>query len=249
MDKKVEAEVTLTPAQYFEMVKGRKQKADDAFLDKVYENCLELINKYNVTGQTMALRKLIFHLDNIEKERELVKMGIDTFVYKSDIEDFVRNVEDRVVKVCDLKDYEREIPDDITKIVEKTKGIFNYMYVIFTDYTGETERKVEAHRRAVDPILFGSFQDRSKGVIVERFYFLGDWEDDYCDLTLDKMVAEVKNRTGRDIEKKIKTPEDIDELRAQLENLKPKNDFFIQVNKESKKPNMLKRVVSAIKGV
>jgi hypothetical protein len=248
MEQNNEMNNQFTPAEYFEMVKGRKQKIDDEALQKIYDNCLELLNKYNITGQTQAMRKLMFHLDNIERERELVKMGIDTFVYKSDIEDFIRNVRDRVVKVDDLKDYEREIPDEITEVVAKTKHIFNYMYVVYTDYTGETERKVETHRRATDPILFGSFQDRKNGVVVERFYFLGDWEDAYCDLTLDKMVAEVRGRTGRDIVKTIKTPEDINELRAQLENLKSKNDMFVQEKRTAKKPNMFKRIMTAIKG-
>ena len=239
----------LTPAEYFSMVKDRKQKITDKDLQSIYDNCLELLNKYNITGQVTAMQKLMFHLDNIEKERELVKLGIDTFVYKSDIEDFVRNVKDRVVKVCDLKNYEREIPDEITQVIAKTKDIFNYMYVVFTDYTGETERRVEQEHRAKDPILFGSFQDRNKGVIVERFYFLGDWEDFFRDLTLDKMVVEVRDRTGRDIEKRIKTPEDIAELKAQLDNLKPTSDgLFIQDKKNAKKPNMLQRVFTAIKG-
>ena len=58
--------VSYTPAEYFEIVKGRKQKIDDETLDKIYDNCLELLNKYNITGQTMAMQKLMFHLDNIE---------------------------------------------------------------------------------------------------------------------------------------------------------------------------------------
>ena len=97
----------------------------------------------------------------------------------------------------------------------------------------------------IDHMCMSNFQ----ALFVERFYFLGDWEDNYCDLTLDKMVAEVRNRTGRDIEKKIKTPSDIDELRAQLENLAPTRDGgFIQQNKEAVKPNIFRRVFSAIKG-
>ena len=63
------------------------------------------------------------------------------------------------------------------------------------------------------------------------------------------MVAEVRDRTGRDIEKRIKTPEDIAELKAQLDNLKPTSDgLFIQDKKSAKKPNMLQRVFAAIKG-
>lgn len=247
MEKKTE---DLTPAEYFSLIKDKKQKIDDETLQKIYDNCLELLNKYNITGQKTAMRKLMFHLDNIEKEKDLVKMGIDTFVYKSDIEDYVKNVADRVVKICELSEYEREIPDEIVKVVEKCKDIFDEMYVVYTDYTGETERRVAFESRAKDPILFGAFLNRAKAVIVERFYFLGDWEDEYCDLTLDKMVAEVKDKTGRDIEKKIKTPEDISELRAQLENLeKTSTGAFIQKNKESKnKSNIFKKIHSVLNG-
>lgn len=237
-----------TPAEYFTMLKDKKQKINDEVLQKIYDNCLELLNKYNITGQKAAMQKLLFHLDNIEKERELVQLGIDTFVYKSEIEDYIKSVEGRVVKVCEMEEYEREIPDEIVKVVEKTKGIFDKFYIVFTDYTGEMERKTEQYRRATDPILFGAFLNRKKAVIVERFYFLGDWEDEFCDLTLDKMVAEVRNNTGRDIVKTIKTPEDINELRAQLENLKSVNGEFIQDKREAKRPNVFKRIVTAIKG-
>ena len=33
------------------------------------------------------MRKLMFHLECIEKEREIVKMGINTFIYRDDIEE------------------------------------------------------------------------------------------------------------------------------------------------------------------
>lgn len=238
----------VTPAEYFSLVKQKKQKMDDVLLQKIYDNCLELLNKYNITGQKQAMKKLMFHLDNIERERELVKMGIDTFVYKSEIEDYIKNVADRVVKICELKDYEREIPDEIVDVIDKTKKYFDAMYVIYTDYTGETERQVEIERRVHDPILFGAFMNKNQCVIVERFYFLGDWEDEYCDLTLDKMVAEVKESSGRNIAMKIKTPEDINELRSQLENLEPRQGSFIQKKPQPDKPNVFKRVVAAIKG-
>jgi len=38
-------------------------------LKAVYDNCLEMLNKYKITGQTKGMAKLIFHLDCIEKER------------------------------------------------------------------------------------------------------------------------------------------------------------------------------------
>lgn len=45
------------------------------------------------------------------------------------------------------------------------------------------------------------------------------FENEYCDLTLDKMVAVVKEKADRDIVKKFSTPESIRELSDQLNNL------------------------------
>ena len=145
--------------------------------------------------------------------------NIDTFVYKSDVDDFIHMVDNKVVKIVELENYQRRIPEEIIQRIERCKGIFDKMYVVFTDYTKREERRVEAIKREKDPILFGTFQDTATRTVVERFYFIGDWTDEYCDLTLDKMVAVVKEKADRDIIKKFSTPESIRELSDQLNNL------------------------------
>lgn len=62
----------LTPQEYFEAVKERKHTIDDGQLQKVYDNCLELLNKYRITGQTKGIEKLMFHLSCIEKSEKLL---------------------------------------------------------------------------------------------------------------------------------------------------------------------------------
>ena len=93
---KIKEEPELTAKDYFEIVKSRKQTITDEDLERVYDNCLELLNKYKITGQTAGLRKLIFHLDSIEAERELVKMGITTFIYRDEIEEYIYCMEGEV---------------------------------------------------------------------------------------------------------------------------------------------------------
>ena len=181
----------LTPSEYFDIVKSRKQTITDEKLLEIYDNCLDLLNKYKITGQKAGIKKLLFHLECIEAEREIVKMGITTFIYRDDIEEYIDNIAKNTVKIIELENYEREIPDEIVNVIEQVKEKFDKLYVLFTDYTGKVERQVEKARRQKDPILFGTFQSAKTRAVIDRFYFLGDWEDEYCDLTLDKMVNQV----------------------------------------------------------
>lgn len=225
----------LTPQEYFEKVKERKHRITDGELLKVYDNCLELLNKYKITGQKKGMRKLIFHLDCTEKERDIVKMGITTFIYRDDIEEYIDTVAKDTVKIIELENYEREIPDEIVDVISRVKDKFDQLYVVFTDYTGKIERQVEKERRAKDPILFGTFQNQASRTVIDRFYYLGDWEDEYCNLTLDKMVNETEKVGKRNIVKTISTPADIAELKEQLGTLESRNDTFIITQNEPKK--------------
>lgn len=244
-------EEELTPRMYFDLIKSKKETITDQDLVNVYENCIEMINKFEITGQINGLRKMMFHIETIEKEREIVKLGIDTFVYKDDIEEFIDNVSDDAVKIIEIEKYERDIPDEIVEIVSKVKNHFDKLYVLFTDYTGRVERQIEKERRDKDPILFGTFQNQKSRTIIERFYYLGDWEDEYCDLTLDKMVNQIKDKTGENVVRKIATPKNIEELKFQLnqldENDRNTTPMFVQ-KKSPIKDSFIKNVKTFLSG-
>lgn len=217
----------LNPSEYFEKLKDKKKSVTDADLNRFYDNAISLLEKAQKTGQTDLMRRLVFTIDCIEKERELVKVGINTFVYREDITEYIKNVAKKVVKIIELEKYPREIPDEIVDIIDKYGYLFDQMYVVFTDYTGEVEKQVEKARRDKDPILFGTFKLNSRtpgaSIINERFYFLGDWVDPYCDLTLDKMVAEMNMKDRGDIKRSISAPIDLDEIRNKLAEIEAKS--------------------------
>lgn len=218
-------EKTITPYEYFQNMKGKLQTMDDERLEKVYQNAIYLAERYNRTGQTKGLRKLKFHIESIVKEKQILDAGINKFVYRSDIEEYIQDVADKQVVILDLKSYERNLPDEIIEALEKVKDLFDEFYIVCTDYTGEMARRVQEERREKDPILFGAFLDREKNAINERFYYIGDWIDDYCDLTLDKMVAEMKEETGRNIlNDMLPIPKTQEELQDQLNSLNLKED-------------------------
>lgn len=233
--EEIRMEQELTPSQYFEMLKEKKEKSTDDYLNNLYDNCMELLNKAVITGQTKVMKKIIFHLDAIEREREIIKMGVDTFIYRDDIEEYIDHISKDVVKIIELENYEREIPDEIVNAIAQVKDKFDMFYVLFTDYTGKVERQVVKERRDKDPILFGTFEDNDSSTIIDRFYYIGDWVDEYCDLTLDKMVAEFKSKRNKNVEKKISSPKDLAELKEQLSKLETHNNGFRIVNSNNLK--------------
>ena len=218
MQLNMEEQEKITPSQYFDYLKGAKNTITTNALKNSYPVFLQLGEKYHKLGQTESLKKLCFLADTLKKEEQLIELGITTYVYRDVIEDYIENVAENTVKIVELSRYMREIPDDLVETIEKARNIFDELYVVFTDYTGKEERKVEKERRDKDPILFGSFKNQTN--VADRFYFLGDWVDEYCDLTLDKLIEQYKEKRDTTPTMTTKIPETTDELIEILKSYK-----------------------------
>ena len=234
MDK--QDEKIITPSQYFDYLKGAKNVITTDALKSSYDVFLKLAEKYNKLGQVESMKKLSFLADTLLKEEKLIEMGINTYVYKDVIEDYIENVADKTVKIVELSRYMREVPDELVDTIEKVKDIFDEFYVVFTDYTGKEERKVKKERRDKDPILFGVFKNRTN--VSDRFYFLGDWVDEYCDLTLDKMIEQYKEAKGKSPAITTEIPKNSEELIAilktyQIDDQKEGNNFIVMDTNET----------------
>jgi hypothetical protein len=230
-EKKEKEEKVITPSQYFDYLKGAKNTITTEALKNSYDVFLKLAEKYQKIGQVESLKKLCFLADTLVKEEKLIELGITTYVYKDTIEDYIENVADKTVKIVELSRYMREIPDELIDTIERTKNLFDEFYVVFTDYTGKEERKIEKEKRDKDPILFGVFKNRTN--VADRFYFLGDWVDEYCDLTLDKMVEQYKEANGYSPVVTTGIPTTGEELVAILKTYKideKKGNSFVTLN-------------------
>jgi hypothetical protein len=210
----------ITATEYFVTLKAKKENIDDEKLDAFYNQCLSLVKKYKITGQKEALKRLIFYIDCVEKERKAIANGFTKYIQREDVSEYIDIVGDRVVKVIELERFERDIPDDVVEKIAIAKDIFDELYVIYTDYTGKDEKKVEKQRREKDPIVIGIFLDKKNRVINNRFYFIVDWVDEYCDLTLDRMIVEMKSNSKDMSVYEAVTPETLKEIK---DDLSPKN--------------------------
>lgn len=231
----------ITPYEYFQQVKDSIKRMGNEDLEKMYTASSSLMEKYKETGQAKAEKKLAFHIKTLLKESSLLELGINRFVYKDDIVDYIDNISKKPVKIIEMKNYPREIPDELVDTIKATKDIFDEFYVVFTDYSGdELINEVEKER---DPILFGGFCTKGREIVAERFYYLGDWVDEYCDLTLDKLIDE----TSKDVVKTISIPTNKSQLISQLASYEENENGTFTMSRNVKEP-FFKRIINAIKG-
>lgn len=234
-------EKQMSPYEYFQRVKSAINEMDDENIKKMYTAASTLMDKYKVFGQEKAEKRLAFHIKTLLKEHDLINLGINKFVYKDDITNFIDSISKKPVKIIEMKNYPREIPDEMLDVVLKTKSIFDEFYILFTDYSGDD--LVNEVKKERDPILFGGFCTKNRDIVADRFYYLGDWEDEYCDLTLDKLISE----TSKDIVKTVEIPTNTEDLIKQLNAYEEKDEGRFYFNASKKKP-FFKRIVTAIKG-
>lgn len=201
------------------------------FLDNYYKEAENAVSSFALTGQKVSLAKTKYLMDIVLKEKQLLDMGINKCVSIDDVKRFCGEHESRVLMMCDISDYERPIPKEAQDKIVQTKDIFDQFIIVYTDHTRAAAKKIE---RARDPILFGIFLNTDLevdkygdgksikvGVMCERLYFLHDWEDDYCDLTLAKMLSEAAQQN---INVKVTDVKDIESIAKRIDGLQSISD-------------------------
>lgn len=233
----------ISPTVYFNYIKDMKKNIEDENLQAVADNCLILLQKTKITGQTLAAKKIVTQYSLIMRELKAAKFGFNTIVYKSDIEKFIKNISSHPVKIIELHNYVREIDDSIMDklILAKDNELFDKYYILFTDYTMEETKKVAKERRDKDPIIFGAFTKETadnSAIPEERFFYIGDWIDEYCELTLEEMLTQYEKSENAAAKYTIDIPKDLDELKEYMGLIEKKNP--------DKAESILKKVVKKV---
>lgn len=233
---------SVTPSVYFDYVKSLKKTLEKKEWEVIINQALIMLEKAKITGQTSMAAKLTHEVELAIRELEAADQGFNIFVDRKDIERYIKSVEGKSVKIMNISNYTRDIPDDVVPKLIKAKELFDEVYIIFTDYTLKETKKVAKERRDKDPILFGAFKDTtdndksnsgSKIYIEDRLFFIADWVEEKCDLTLEQIVRDVKDKDNIDITYKIETPEDLDAAKnllksyeeEKIESIKPVSLF------------------------
>lgn len=226
---------TESPNEIFTKLKGTKKIETEETLDAFYKNAGIRAANFAEAGQIRGLKHIQYLMECVEREKKLIPLGINSYIYRDDILDFLdrREIKASNIKIIELEDYVRAIPKDVMDKVSKSRKIFDYYYVLFTDYSNkesrEHQRRTEQYKKDNDPILFGTFQKVTKAEnrtierdINDKFYVVGDWEDEYCDITLDKFIKMTSKDTVHQVEVPL-TLEEIDEKIKEIEANRSEN--------------------------
>jgi len=182
----------IHPKLYFKFLKSKLKQSNVADL-KVRVNKLKaLADKAWASGQSGLAEQFEESLVIILREQEIAAAGFGKFVLTEDINRFLFIVRERTVKQCDLKNFPRLIPDKVQKKLAAVRSlnIFDEFVVLYNDPLDQKLAKTTKQKVVEkDPILFGkvSFDPT-------RYFFIIDWVDEHCDLTMEKFIADFSSK-------------------------------------------------------
>jgi len=177
---------------YFRYVKSKMNKMQKKEMKERVRRLQCFIKDAEDLDQRALVETLQEKLVGIVDKMELLSTGIKYYVDRKTIDKHKRNIYDwheDIIGLCKLEDFPRAIPRKIkTQIAERKKqGVFKEYWILYTKGPDEDDVKTNEEKiREKDPILFGVFNDP------DTFYYIADWEDEYCNLTLDKFIDDVK---------------------------------------------------------
>jgi hypothetical protein len=158
---------------------------------------IEQLKKAQDAGQTVLVEKLTKGIKEITVEKLLYTNEVVKYISEEDLVRFVdiHKVPEKILKLSWIKNYSRPIPDEVLekKKTYDAKQVFDNYVILHLDISGDSAQMTEKEKeKAKDPILFGVTQGSRK------LYYVADWVDEYCDLTLDK-VLEVLSKDTVDV--------------------------------------------------
>lgn len=184
----------ISPIIYFKYIKSKFKFLESRKVEKRLKLLEEAFNEAVENGQDALARKFLNELVIETRETTLLAKGIKYFIEQKDLYKFKHKLYKGHISDTLYSEYTRIIPK---KVVEKKKAVEDIFdrFIIF-HYFNEEQKDThkmdrEEKQRMRDPVLFGVFAEPitlGLSSIKERYYFIADWTDEYCDLTFDGLL-------------------------------------------------------------
>lgn len=173
---------TLPPVVVFKFVKKRFNILEQKRLSMRFERICQLLETAKDCNQIALKDKINDKFGQFLKEQEMIVCGFTQFIEKDDLQTFIDLCSKKVIKLTKLKNYIRIIPRNVRTRLQKAQkaNMFDEYLILHTDPDDKSVEKTRDEKR--DPILFGVISEST------RYYVIGDWEDEFCDITMDKII-------------------------------------------------------------
>jgi len=190
-DKKELTLVNLT--SFFESLKKNINELDKKDIDDILNKYITVLQNAKDNNQVALIEKIVDYAKVLKYESVLCTSKFNKFLTEEDVVKFYNIAsahEKYKTKLCltYTKNFVKIIPQTITELKKEADAlkVFDNYVVLHYDYSGNSvkETKEEVEKRK-DPVLFGIIQNSN------RLYYIGDWVDDYCDLTLDTIIKKI----------------------------------------------------------
>lgn len=194
----------------FDALKSSLKSLNESEQEDMLSRLAVLADNAKKSGQDAMLRSLKLQYTWSVKEIDtIIPKGYDKFINLDDIENAIRTLDKENIRrllLTNVNRYMHSIPDEQAELIKEAKTVFDEIMILHTDFSGKDREETEEIRKEKDPIAFGVLTSKGEGgrgtIQNPHYYFITDWEDEYCDLTLSKLIDEYKTATGEKLEVK-----------------------------------------------
>lgn len=223
--------------KFFSLVKSTSKESAFTYRDRISNYLRALHNAYDM-GQTALQEELLKGLITNKYESLLFSEGYYYVIEEATIVDFIKKCE-KGLSLDYIKNFAKPIPQEVVNKISKLNEleVFDNYVVLHYDpeKTGYKETEYERAKRK-DPIIFGLIAGSKK------LYYVTDWIDEYCDLTLEKFVDTLGitkgdlHMDGKDVVKEEKAVEENKpkKKRKRIYHKRPNGQKTIRKNKDEK---------------
>lgn len=184
---------SMTIEEFFASVKSSSETLD-IVLERAHGYKRSMLNAKR-SGQRALYEQLESGLGAYKAETQLVGANMTKFIKEEDVVRFYKGCK-KGLRLDWVKNFTRTIPEDIIdkKLELDALGVFDNYVILHYDPDAKSyaETQQEKERRK-DPILFGVMKGK------RQLYFVGDWIDELCDLTLDQVADALGSEVIKEI--------------------------------------------------
>lgn len=191
--RKEKKEKKISAIIFFENIKKSLELStnEENRYDERVSAYLKNIENAENAGQTAFVETLKEDLNTVRYENLLFANGDIKLIKEEQVVTFIKE-SDKGIRLDWIKNFNRVIPDEIVnkKIEMDSLKVFDNYVVMHYDPDKKAWKETHKEKeKRKDPILFGVISG------INKLYFVADWVDEYCDLTLDAFIDKYGEET------------------------------------------------------